>query len=442
MTEAEDPTPIMFDFPAEMKRAFELHVRGVFAEAETLYRRILREIPGQFDALHNLGVLLIQRDRYDEALDFLRRSSAVNPRSISAHSNIGTALLNLGRYEEALKSYERAIVINPAYAEAHNNRGIALRYLGRYEEALESYDRALKIKPAYAEVHNNRATVLREDLKRNAEALAAAELALSLDANDADAHLHRAHSLAALKRPDEAIAAYHNAQACGGDSELLSYYLAALGAEPTPATSPARYVVNLFDQYAKYFDRSLTALKYAVPEHLFSAVTGTVGSGERTLDIADLGCGTGLCAPLFRPIARSLVGVDVSGAMLKKAAERGLYDRLIKADLIEFLEPHPAAFDLVIAADVFIYVGALEGVFSVVARALRPKGHFAFSVEACDGDGFVIRPSRRFAHSIPYLKTLGDKNGFSINAILPVAVRKEEGQDIQGHIVVLELVGA
>jgi predicted TPR repeat methyltransferase len=420
-----------------MQRAMDFHVRGRLPEAEAIYREILRQIPSQFDALHNLGVLLLQRGDNGAALDCLRRASEIDPRSASAHLNIGNVLRSLGRPDEAVASYDRALRINPAYAEAHNNRGVALRQLGRFGEAIESYDRALRIKPAYAEAHNNRATALREDLKRNEEALASAERALALNPKDPDAHLNRAHALHGLKRNTEAIGSYRAALACGGDRELLNYYLGALGAEPTPKTSPRRYVETLFDQYAPRFDQSLLGLKYGVPEQLFNAVIAVRPDGLR--DIADLGCGTGLCGPLFRPIARTLVGVDLSAGMLGKAAGRAVYDRLIRAELADFLGAHPASFDLVIATDVFIYVGELDPVFAAARTALRPNGQFAFSVESHDGDGFTIRASRRFAHSLPYLRGLAAKHGFREREIIAVAVRQEEGQSIAGHIAVLEI---
>ena len=425
----------MPDLAAQMKLAVDLHVRGKFSEAETAYRNILRALPAQFDATHNLGVLLLQCGKPEAALDYLNRAAEINPRSASARLNIGNALRTLGCFGDALDSYDVALAINPSYAEAYNNRGVVLRRLGRSAEALDSYERALAIKPAYAEAHNNRATVLREDLKKNAEALAAAERALALDPKDADAHLNRAHALAALKRYPEAIAGYRSALDAGGNRELLSYYLSALGAEATPATAPRRYVESLFDQYAPRFDESLNALNYRVPEQLYEAVASFDAVARR--DIADLGCGTGLCAPFFDRIAGTLVGVDVSEAMLAKAAARGLYDDLVRSDLVEFLNGRPAAFDLLIAADVFIYVGALESVFAAARVSLRPGGQLAFSVEVCEGDGFIVRPSRRFAHSLPYLAALATGHGFNTELTISIAVRQEEGQDIPGYIVVL-----
>ena len=428
----------VLDFPEIMRRAMDLHVQGRLSEAEDLYRKILQEMPAQFDALHNLGVLLLQRGDHQAALDYLKHSSAINPQSASAYLNMGNALRSLGQLDQAVANYDRALQIKPAYAEAHNNRGVALRHLGRFADAIESYDRALAIKPAYAEAHNNRATVLREDLKNNEEALAGAERAIALNPKDSDAHLNRAHALHALKRYGEAIASYREALACGGDRELLHYYLGALDAESTPKTSPRRYVESLFDQYAPRFDQSLLGLKYGIPEQLFNAVNSVKPDYVR--DIADLGCGTGLCGPLFRPIARQLVGVDLSASMLKKAAERGTYDQLIKAELVDFLNERQQSFDLIIATDVFIYVGDLEAVFAATRTALRPGGQFAFSVESHDDKGFAIRPSRRFAHSLSYLQTLADKHGFRTRQTIAVAVRQEEGQDIAGHIAVLDLL--
>ena len=421
-----------------MRRATDCHVHGNLSEAEGLYRRILGEIPSQFDALHNLGVLLLQRGDHQAALDCLTRSSEINPQSASAHLNIGNALSGLGQPDQAVVHYNRALQLKPAYAEAFNNRGVALRRLGRFAEAIESYDQALQIKPAYAEAHNNRATVLREDLKNNEEALISADHAIALNSKDPDAHLNRAHALSGLKRHEEAVASYRDALACGGDRELLSYYLGALGAEPTPSTSPRRYVESLFDHYASRFDQSLRGLNYGIPEQLFNAVVA--GRPDELRDIADLGCGTGLCGPLFRPIALSLVGVDLSASMLDKAAERAVYDQLIKAELVSFLSERPKSLDLIIAADVFIYVGELDASFAAARGSLRPKGQFAFSVESHDGDDFAIRPSRRFAHSLSYIHGLAEKHGFQEREIIAVAVRQEEGQDIAGHIIVLDLL--
>jgi predicted TPR repeat methyltransferase len=133
-------------------------------------------------------------------------------------------------------------------------------------------------------------------------------------------------------------------------------------------------------------------------------------------------------------MARSIFGVDLSSKMLDKARERGVYDQLEKADLSAFLNDRPDAFDLILAADVFIYAGKLEAVFGAVRRALRPNGLFVFSLEASNDDDIVIRPSRRYAHSATYIRSVAATHGFAERAIIDVAVRQEEEQDILGFI--------
>ena len=100
----------------------------------------------------------------------------------------------------------------------------------------------------------------------------------------------------------------------------------------------------------------------------------------------DLGCGTGLMGERLRPFCDRLEGFDISAEMLRKARAKSVYDRLEKADLQTFSYDGPKA-DLVTAADVFMYVGALDGIVKTVAGLLAEDGLFAFSVEKLAGDG-------------------------------------------------------
>ena len=107
-----------------------------------------------------------------------------------------------------------------------------------------------------------------------------------------------------------------------------------------------------------------------------------------------------------------LAGVDLSAAMIAKARERGLYDRLVVGDAAAMLDREaPGISDLIVAADALVYVGDLAPLFAAVARALAPDGLFAFSVETCDGDGFKLEPTMRFAHSRSYVETTAREVG-------------------------------
>src|SRR6202161_1023212 len=132
---------------------------------------------------------------------------------------------------------------------------------------------------------------------------------------------------------DGAIAAFGQAR----DADPEDYHgarlqLARLGAgEATPAMTHA-YVRRLFDQYAARYDTSLTeSLAYRGPAVLREAVERVTSAARRPLrfeSVLDLGCGTGLAGAAFRPACGRLIGVDLSEAMVAKAAAKKLYDRL------------------------------------------------------------------------------------------------------------------
>ena len=209
------------------------------------------------------------------------------------------------------------------------------------------------------------------------------------------------------------------------------------GAAPTSAAPPGAFVEALFDQYAPTFDQSLVGkLNYRVPELLMAALAAL---GERRFDHAvDLGCGTGLMGEKLRPVAAYIEGHDISAAMLKKAAARGVYDRLEKS-VLQLLDLPFHAVDLVAAADVFMYVGALDQTVARAAAWLKPGGLFAFSVESHAGEGdFILRPTRRYAHSEAYLRRLLAENRFDIRSLEPAVIRLDRGEPIEGLIVVAE----
>jgi len=214
--------------------------------------------------------------------------------------------------------------------------------------------------------------------------------------------------------------------------------LELIGKAPASPAPPSRFVEALFDDYADKFEQSLVVkLGYRVPDLLFAAIKAATAD-RRFRHAVDLGCGTGLMGEKLRPICDFLEGNDISAAMLKKAAAKKIYDRLEKVDLQSLVLPRGGA-DLITAADVFMYLGALDGVGAVVANGLKPGGFFAFSVEAHDGpEDFVLRPSRRYAHSERYLRRLLQINHFAMRSLERETIRTDRGEAIIGLLVVTE----
>jgi predicted TPR repeat methyltransferase len=369
--------------------------------AAALLQAVLETDPDRADALHLLGIALAQRGRFDAALPLLQRAAVLRPDDAAVHNNLGNTLVGCSRDGEAVQAFDRALALQPGHAKAWCNRGGALRRLGRSGAALESFEHALEN-----------------------------------DAGFVDALIGKADALEALLRPQEAIEALRAALAAGGDDASLRYALAMLGAEPAPRATPPAFVRRLFDDYAERFDAHLVdTLQYRTPELIAQALAGATLPTD--LDVIDLGCGTGLCGPLLRPGARRLVGVDLSGAMLAKARARNVYDELAEAEVVGWLATRPGTFDLAVAADVLTYLGDLDPLLSALRGALRSRAALAFSVEDWPAQAYGLKPSGRYGHSPDYVRARASEHGFEVRSWQTTTLRREAGQPLEGHIVVL-----
>jgi predicted TPR repeat methyltransferase len=341
------------------------------------------------------GLADYQAGRLAQAERRFSGALALAPGRPSVLTNLGAVVLKLGRPEEALALLQEALQKEPGNAEALAHCGTALAELGRPAEALPCFDGALAANPALPALWTLRGTALRE-----------------------------------LGRTSDAARSYEEALARGGNTELLRYFLAGLHAGAAPAHAPRQYVEALFDGYAQAFDTHLVqALRYDAPKVL---TRGLAAQGRRWQNALDLGCGTGLCGPLLRAMADRVTGVDLSGGMLEQAGKPGAYDALHQGDVVEFLAASTEVFDVVVAADVFIYVGALDEVFRHLALRMPPGGAFCFTVEESAGIEVELRASLRYAHSEEGIRRLAAANGFVITAAERRAVREEQREPVAG----------
>ena len=196
----------------------------------------------------------------------------------------------------------------------------------------------------------------------------------------------------------------------------------------TPKALPADYVRCLFDQFSEdYDDRMRRRLRYRGPERVKEALEATGGLPPAGLDILDLGCGTGLMGEVLRPYARRLDGIDLSPGMIDKARERGFYDSLRVAEMLEALAAESGIRDLVVAADALVYLGDLKEVFRAAAPALKASGRFAGTVEESTGPDVDLQPSRRFRHSRGHIAACAATAGLDL-AFLESASYREENK--------------
>jgi predicted TPR repeat methyltransferase len=222
------------------------------------------------------------------------------------------------------------------------------------------------------------------------------------------------------------------------DAQGAAARLALIGRLGAPPALSQAYVARLFDDYAWRFDKHLTKnLGYRAPALIADALSAAA-PGRRFASALDLGCGTGLMGEALLDRADHLTGVDLSSAMIAKARERNVYDELIIDEAGAPMREQPSTFDLIIAADVLVYIGDLAPLFADVGTGLTGDGLFAFSVEACEGDGFKLEPTMRFAHSRAYVEATAREAGLRPLVIQSASTRREANADAPGLIWVFE----
>jgi Tfp pilus assembly protein PilF len=187
------------------REAYGAFQKGDFDRTARLCAGILQHRPEDFDALHLLGLLNLQRHRIVEALRYLSEALKVNSGSADAMSNLGLALHATGRYDEAISSYRNALRLAPDHPEILYNLGNACLELGQMAEALLSYDGVLARAPGHVGARVNRGNALLR-LNQPTDAIASYDAALAATPGHPQILTNRGHALRRLDRPAEALA--------------------------------------------------------------------------------------------------------------------------------------------------------------------------------------------------------------------------------------------
>ncbi|MFT3939281.1 class I SAM-dependent DNA methyltransferase [Rhodopseudomonas sp.] len=240
---------------------------------------------------------------------------------------------------------------------------------------------------------------------------------------------------------DGAIDAFRRARSADPrDRHGAGLRLMRLGAANLDAMSPA-YVGTLFDQYAPRFDKSLVEdLGYRGPALLLEAVREVCAATGRAIVFRraiDLGCGTGLVGRAFAPIVSEIIGFDLSPQMIERARANRVYARLAVTDLVQGLanEP-PASAELILAADVLIYIQDVAPLLREATRVLQPGGLLAVTAETHAGDGVVLTAGLRFAQAESYLREELRQAGLAVVLLQHASARNEKQNPLPGLVVV------
>jgi predicted TPR repeat methyltransferase len=346
--------------------------RGELAEAEALLREAIVVAPGHLVAIAMLGLLLVDRDDPDAAIDLLVPARDAAPGYAPMQLALGTAYAAAGHDELAVAAMQIAIELDSGGTVALERLAMLHIRANRSREAIGLLRRILRRDPA---------------------------------------HAHARFLLAGL----------------GGDAAF-----------PSP---PPALIADLFNAYASRFDTHLVEkLHYHVPAALAALLAELGVAPDRSRTILDLGCGTGLVGVELREHARALIGSDLSPRMIVRARQRGIYDELHVEDLAATLE-RARDVDVIVAADVFIYVGALDATIPACARALRAGGLLAFSIERGGDIDFALERSLRYVHGEAYIERLAAAHGLAIERARPTILRAEADRPVQGVLYVARRIG-
>jgi predicted TPR repeat methyltransferase len=388
---------------------------------------------------------LLQSGQLEEAKALIEKGILVFPESAEFHFSLGNLLFNRQDFEGAISCHTRAVALQPAAAVSHKILGDAHRNLGHHQRSADCYEAAVLLEPDNADAHVNLGDAL-DMLGKSQQSIACYRRAIALEPGHAAAHRLLGNALLSNGNKPAAIACYRKVVELQPDSPVV-HLVAALSGESTDS-APRSYVEQLFDEYAQHFDSHLIqTLHYNVPEKLAEMVREVPVPRAGKWSVLDLGCGTGLSGSALASHAGELVGVDLSSKMLAKARARNIYSRLEHMDLVSMMQNETSAgYDVLISADVFIYVGKLDALFDQAQRLLRPGGLFAFSIESLDAlndenglasgadPGYRLTPTGRYAHSMAYMVRMASQHGFEILSNMDIQCRLEQGKEVRGRL--------
>jgi len=460
--------------------------RPLLAALRRLQENAADQDCGPIDALETR--LLLREGRHDAARAMLDAAVVRRPTDPQLRRTRAELLLVLGERVAAATDAAEAVMLAPWEPAGKAVLGVAMGELGQWRDAAACLREAVASDPgcvpyrlALARVQQRAGDVAAARAMLEATVAAAPDhagarsalvalvvgggdftqaVALAKAARQAgviDACLLglHGHALSCLGLHEAAAEAYQDALALEPHDLYVRHLVAASGRVAAASQAPEAYVKVLFDGYAHRFDQHITSLGYRVPGLVRAAVlrhapagSGPAGSGPAGKGLAgrgavlDLGCGTGLAAVAMSGLPLGpWHGVDLSPAMLARAAATGLYERLLEADLVVGLAQPGPQYQLIVAADVLCYFGTLEPVLAAARGRLAADGIMVLSLEALPEPaiepGWRLGPLGRYAHAPATLVAAATAAGLVVRALDHETLRWEGDVPVAGLLAVL-----
>jgi len=199
---------------------------GKVEEAIERFNRSLELMPNSHQIHNNLGNALGKLGKIDEEIEHYRKALSLRPGFPAAHYNLATALAKQGKTDEAIAEYRQALRFGPRDVDALSNLGFALAGQGKFDEAIEYYKRALEIEPKNIIAHGRLGLAL-AGVGKIDEAIRQCRIVLSARPEDAEMRFNVGVLLERQGKIGEAIKEYQRALAINPDYRQASEHLKA-----------------------------------------------------------------------------------------------------------------------------------------------------------------------------------------------------------------------
>ncbi len=377
-----------------------------------------------------LGLSLVDDNQTSEAMDAYNKAISINHFFYEAYFNKAVLLEKLNRQNEAEIFYRNAIRGNKNFSNAYNNLGALLYKMGRVQEALECYRQVFIINPNHMESCFNLAIAL-EDIEEFEEAIGLYFNVLAHHQYQNIIHIRLTSAIPKLflKDKEKALQYAKGWLKNFPDNPLAKHIFNALSGVIDEETAFA-YTQSYYNTFADSYNDKMKELNCQVPSLIQSKLPHSCD-----LDILELGCGTGSCGIFLKPLAKKLIGVDISQKMLEKARITNFYTQLKQKEILDFFDSSSDLFNLIIAADVLCYIGDLKLLFQDVFSHLKRGGIFIFTVETQTNiHHFEITPFGRYVHQKEYIEKLLTTEGLCTQSTECVFLRKEGSTNARGYL--------
>ncbi len=454
---------LLFDMSATQKTTeiLSLIQQNRLSPASARLKLWLKKEPDQPDAWHLMGVVQLRREDYAAAFEALQRALQLQPANPYVLNNRSVVLLRLGRVEDSIDSARQALALHQGDPGFWANLGYALQAKRDFPAMAKAFEQACHCAPEDPEFRLGWALALRQ---QGAYHKAMAQLD-QVRQPDLGVWLERLvvsvllDDQLAEQRAGEALVGHELAAAdalaeAGCEQAALLWYQRHLAQHPDDASARylaqalqgrvaqadnLRYVEGLYDEAAPRFEERLIGhLNYQGP-HWLDGHSSALGNPSI---IWDLGCGTGLAGPVMRRYwpGATLVGVDLSEAMLEQAGMKQCYNALHHASLTDFgiRDPLAAAHrqpDLVLLMDVLIYLPNATDWLTTLMETLPSGCRVVLTLE--QGPHEQIHPQGRIQHDGETLRQALAPHTCVVDET--AMLRLEKGQAVTGRWLVFSV---